>query len=216
MVIDTLVLGDFQTNCYVVRRDEKTKECLVIDPGMEAFPLLQFLENEALTPVALLLTHGHADHVAGVELLRQQWPDVEVMIHRADAEMLTDPVKNLSIMAGTMVQMRPADVLLDREETLELAGIRFHLLHTPGHTPGGVSLYCASENLVFSGDALFAGSVGRTDFENGSYEDLINGILTKLLTLPDETRVLSGHGPETTIGYEKRHNSFLRQGRRHL
>lgn len=212
MVIETIVLGDFQTNCFCVRADKKTKKCLIIDPGMEAFPLLQYLETHKLTPEVLFLTHGHVDHIAGVELLRQRWPKVKVMVHTADAEMLTDPMKNLSMQAGTMVQMRPADVLLDREKSLELVGMKFELLHTPGHTPGGVSLYSASESLVFTGDALFYGSIGRTDFEGGSYRDLVMGIKTRLLSLPDETVVYPGHGPSTTIGREKKHNSFLQPG----
>lgn len=210
MVIDTLVLGDLQANCYCIRKSEKAKATLIIDPGMDTFPLIQFMQKQTLKAETIFLTHGHADHVAGVELVRQHWPRVQVYIHEEDAGMLTDPVRNLSILAGTMVQMRPAEVAVDKEGPLELAGMTFELLHTPGHTPGGACLYNAEAGVLFAGDALFAGSIGRTDFEGGSYETLIRSIATKLLTLPEETVVYPGHGPETTIGREKKYNTFLR------
>lgn len=209
MKMDTLILGDFQTNCYIVRPSEKTKKCLVIDPGMDPAPLLQTLQAGQLKPVLIFLTHGHVDHIAGVELLREQWPRVEVAIHKDDAEMLTDPVKNLSMLAGSMVQARPADTLYESEETLELAGMSFELLHTPGHTPGGICLYSESEGMAFVGDTLFAGAIGRFDFEGGNYEQLIEGIQTKLLSLPEETKIYPGHGPATTVRREKLGNPFF-------
>jgi glyoxylase-like metal-dependent hydrolase (beta-lactamase superfamily II) len=212
MKIDTLVLGDFQTNCYCVRPEEHSDRCLIIDPGLDAAPLVQFLEETGLEPEMIVLTHGHVDHVAGVEMLRRRWPSVRVAIHRDDAEMLTDPHRNLSMLAGTRVAARPPEIIFDKEGPLELVRMTFQLLHTPGHTPGGICLYSESEGLAFVGDTLFAGSIGRTDFENGSYEQLIKSIHTKLLTLPEQTRIYPGHGPITTIRNEKRFNPFLNRG----
>ncbi|HOQ04694.1 MAG TPA: MBL fold metallo-hydrolase [Anaerohalosphaeraceae bacterium] len=209
MKIDILVLGDFQTNCYCVRSDGQTRHCLVIDPGLDAAPLVQFLDEEGLEPEVIVLTHGHVDHLAGVEMLRERWPSVKVGIHRKDAAMLTDPARNLSMLAGTMTSARPAEIVFDRDETVKLAGMEFCLLHTPGHTPGGICLYSEKEGLVFVGDTLFAGSVGRTDFEGGSFGQLMESIRTKLLTLPETTKVYPGHGPATTIRNEKRFNPFL-------
>jgi glyoxylase-like metal-dependent hydrolase (beta-lactamase superfamily II) len=133
-----------------------------------------------------------------------------VAIHKDDANMLTSPAENLSLMAGSMVQTRPADVLLDSEQRdYQAAGLRFQVIHTPGHSPGSICLYSAQDHILFAGDTLFAGSVGRTDFPSGSHEALMDSIQTKLMILPERTQVYTGHGPETTIGNEKKFNPFL-------
>ena len=211
MVIDTLVLGDFQTNSYCVRTAADQTECLVIDPGLNPEPLIRLMQNSNLKPVAIALTHGHVDHIGGVESIRQYWPDVQVAIHKDDMQMLTDPAMNLSVMAGTMIQTRPAEVILNSSDNYyEAADMRFQIFLTPGHTPGGICLYAADENVVFVGDTLFQGSVGRSDFPSGDHQALIQGIKTKLLALPPETKVYPGHGPETTIAAEKQFNPFLK------
>lgn len=211
MNIDTIVMGDFEVNCYCVRKSSEHKKCLLIDPGLNPENLIRFLRTNDYHPVSILLTHGHIDHIAGVESVRKHWPEVEVTIHEQDAEMLTDPAANLSIMAGTMIQARPAEVCLDpAEQYYTAADLRFQVIHTPGHTPGGICLYSAEDEVLFAGDTLFAGSVGRTDFPGGSFEDLIEGIKTKLLILPDQTKVYPGHGPQTTIQAEKQFNPFLK------
>ena len=134
-------------------------------------------------------------------------------IHSDDAGMLSDPSLNLSLMAGSMVQARPADVILDAAATTyKAAGLRFQVLHTPGHTPGGICLYNADEDVLFCRDTIFAGSVGRSDFPGGSHEQLIEAIQKRLLILPEETTVYPGHGPATTIGNEKQYNPFLSAG----
>jgi len=212
MVINTVVLGDFQTNCYCVRPDEKTRKCLIIDPGLDPAVLVQYLQNEQLDPAVIALTHGHVDHIAGVETLRQHWPKAKTAIHTADGDMLGDPTKNLSLVAGYMVMARPAEILWDSEQELKLSGMSFTLLHTPGHTPGGICLYSAKEGLAFVGDTLFAGGIGRTDFDRGDYNRLIDSIQNKLLTLPEATKIYPGHGPTSTIGKEKHSNPFLAVG----
>jgi hydroxyacylglutathione hydrolase len=209
MKIDRLILGDFETNCYVLRNSDKARDCLIIDTGLDAGPLLEFLELNKLNPVALILTHGHADHIAGVEPMRKIFPTIAVYIHELDAGMLTSAVKNLSVLSGTFLTAKKADQLIDEGDIIEKAGIKLSVIHTPGHTPGGICLYCESENTIFVGDTLFAGSIGRTDFPNGDMRQLVEGIKRKLLTLPEDTIVYPGHGPETTIGQEKAENPFL-------
>lgn len=209
MKIDTIVLGDFEANCYCVRTDETASTCMLIDPGMNPEPLIHFLHRNNLTPEAVVLTHGHVDHIGGVETVRQHWPKVQVAISEQDAEMLTDPNKNLSILAGVLVQARPAEILFNGQRYFQAAGLHFEIIQTPSHTPGGICLYNSEDQTLFCGDTLFAGSVGRSDFPGGNHELLIDRIKHKLLILPEQTRVYPGHGPATTIRAEKRHNPFL-------
>jgi len=209
MKIDCLILGAFETNCYVLRDSATVVDCLIIDPGLQAEQLIDFLEGHKLNPVAAVLTHGHADHIAGVALLRENFPDIKVYVHKHDAKMLIEPTHNLSAFAGKAIKTGPADLFLQDGDIIEQASIRLQVLHTPGHTPGGICLYCEDEGAVFTDDTLFAESVGRTDFPGGSMSQLLKSIEQKLLQLPEETKVYPGHGPETTIAREKAHNSFL-------
>jgi glyoxylase-like metal-dependent hydrolase (beta-lactamase superfamily II) len=211
MQVDRLILGDFQTNSYVARRDDSAADCLVVDTGLDTDEPVDFLAGHGLHPTAVVLTHGHADHIVGLEALRERFDGLKVYIHRLDADLLTDPETNLSVLAGARFSTAPADVLLDDGDVIEEAGIILKVLHTPGHTPGGVCLYAEQQGLVFSGDTLFADSVGRTDFPGGSMRALVESIRSKLLVLPDETVVYPGHGMRTTVGRERRSNPFLMQ-----
>lgn len=209
MKIQTLVLGQFETNCYVLTSDESAKDCVIIDTGLDADPLIDLLKSGQLNPEALILTHAHVDHIAGINALRQNWPEIRIAVHRDDAEMLIDPVANLSTLIGVFVKTEPADIIIDDGQTLDFAGISFDVMHTPGHTPGGISLYNKEDGIVFAGDVLFADSIGRTDFPGGSFDTLVASIKNKLLTLAAETIVYSGHGPTTTIEHESKFNQFL-------
>lgn len=209
MKIDYLILGGYQTNCYVLRKDASAKDCLIIDPGLEAEELIEFLDEEKLNPVAVVLTHGHIDHIAGVTILRSRFPEIKVHIHNFDAEMLTEPKINLSAMSGMAFATDAEDVALKERDVIDLAGIKLLVLHTPGHTPGGISLYSKEAGVVFVGDTLFADSIGRTDFPGGSTSQLLNSVRGKLFTLPEQTEVYPGHGPATTIAQEKAHNPFF-------
>ncbi len=210
MKIDRLILGSFETNCYILRESEAAKDCLIVDTGLEAGALVDFLQKHNLNPAAVVLTHGHADHIAGLVVLRQSFPGIKVYIHKLDAGMLTEAENNMSTLAGMPFSTEPADGFIEEGDKIEQANIKLEILHTPGHTPGGISLYSREDRLVFVGDTLFAGSVGRTDIPPyGNMEQLIRGIREKLLTLPDETVVCPGHGPSTTIAQEKTHNPFL-------
>ena len=209
MKIDRLVLGVYETNCYVLRSNEAAADCLVVDPGLGAGELTKFIRDHKLNPVAVVLTHGHIDHIAGVAALRESYPDIKLYIHELDAEMLLDPGINLSGVMGSAFTTEPADVCLEDGSFVEQAGVKLQVLHTPGHTPGGICLYSREEAIVFTDDTLFAESIGRTDFPGGSMSQLVKCIKQELCVLPGETIVYPGHGPSTTIAREKAHNQFL-------
>jgi hydroxyacylglutathione hydrolase len=209
MKIDHLILGAYQTNCFVLRESKAAKDCLIIDAGLQADELVDFLQKHRLNPVAAILTHGHVDHVTGLAALRRRFPHIKVYIHKLDAGMLTGKKDNLSSLAGVSFSHEPADFYLEEGDVIEQANIKLNVLHTPGHTPGGICLYSKDEGIVFVGDTLFADSVGRTDVPGGSATQLIKSIKEKLCPLPDETIVYPGHGPQTTIAQEKENNPFL-------
>jgi len=202
-------LGDWMTNCYVLWRGDGPN-CWIVDAGFEPGTMIQTIREENLNPTLLILTHGHVDHIAGVNDLRDAWPELPIAIHDDERDFLTDPTLNLSAMVGLNITTPPADRALAHGETLDLDGLAFEIRHTPGHSPGGVTLYQHESQLALVGDALFADSIGRHDFPTSDGPTLLESIREQLYTLPDETRVFSGHGPETTIGHEKTNNPFVR------
>ena len=210
--IETFLEAMFGENCFVVSvRDGGP--CWIIDPSFPPQPeeVLAYVAGHKLQPAALVLTHGHADHIAGVEHILHDWPELPVLIGREDDAMLTDANANLSAPFGVqLVTPKPADTHLEPGQTLELDGTRWDVLDTAGHSPGGRSFYCAEAGVVIVGDALFAGSIGRVDFPGSDAEQLLGNIRNHLFSLPDETVVYTGHGPTTTIGHEKRTNPFVR------
>ena len=202
MEIKRLIVGMVQTNCYIAVHPE-TKEAVIVDPGDEAARIEDALAQTGAKAKAILLTHGHFDHVTAMEELRR---DLGVPVYACEQEqaVLADPDKNLSVQfQGGGLHLK-ADMLLKDGETFEAAGYTFQMLHTPGHTPGGCCYYMEQEGVLFSGDTLFHGSRGRTDFPGGSESEIMKSIREKLLKkLPDETAVLPGHNDSTTIGTEK-------------
>lgn len=206
MKIEHYVVGVVGTNCYFIV-NEQTKECLIIDPGDNADALAQKIEAGGYVPQAILLTHGHFDHIMGVEGLRGRY-DLAVYVHEADAEMLERPDLNCGMMIGTSVSVK-ADKILRDGDKLALAGMNIEVLHTPGHTPGGVCYYFPKEEVVFSGDTLFCESVGRTDLPGGDMSALVRSVREKVLKLPDLTIVYPGHGEPTKISTEKQYNPFI-------
>ena len=206
--IRVFTLGPFATNCYVAWR-EGSRACWIVDASFGPEALIDAVRGAGLKPSALVLTHAHVDHIAGVEAVRGAFPGVPVLIHEAEAEWLTDANLNLSGPFGLPVTARPADRLLREGESLDLDGLMFQILHTPGHSPGGIGLYQPHQKILFAGDTLFYDSIGRHDFPNADGPQLFRSIREKLLTLPDEVRVYPGHGPDTTIGRERSENPFL-------
>jgi glyoxylase-like metal-dependent hydrolase (beta-lactamase superfamily II) len=206
MKIAVLEVGSLGTNCYIVY-DEATREAAVIDPGGSFEQIAAVIGNEKLAVKYIINTHGHADHVFA-NLRLKEATGAPILIHEADAGMLTSGQRNLSAFIGGSVSCGPADTLLKEGDVVKVAaGLELTVIHTPGHTPGGICLL--TDGVLFSGDTLFAESIGRTDFPGGSYSQLISGIKEKLLVLDDAVRVLPGHGPETTIGWERRNNPFI-------
>jgi hydroxyacylglutathione hydrolase len=214
MKIETIPQGSYQTNSYVLS-NEDGGDCVIIDTGLENNDLMSYLKESKLNPLALLLTHGHLDHIIGIPQLREQYPAIKVYIHKYDSDMLGDPCLNMSAHSGVYEDFSTdtADELLEDGQEMDIAGMRFKMLHIPGHTKGGIAIYMPAEKVVFTGDCVFAGSVGRTDFpgydEQECLEYLINGIKEKIISLDEDTRLLPGHGPATTIRCEKKHNPYM-------
>jgi len=204
--IHPFVAGPLETNTYLLSH---RTDGWIIDPAMGMGDVARFIRSRRIELRRVLLTHGHGDHIAGIGELKRDWPGLKVFCPRAEAGMLTDPQANLSGAFGLDITAGAPDELVEPGQTLQAGGLELLVLDTPGHTPGSVSYYCPAARAVFTGDALFAGSVGRSDLPGGDHTRLIESIRRSLLSLPDETVVLPGHGPSTTIGHERRTNPFL-------
>jgi hydroxyacylglutathione hydrolase len=200
-------LGALQTNCYFL---ENNHQCVVIDPGAESEKLIEYLKINELTPLAILLTHAHFDHIGAVDALRDYF-SIPVYVHEKEAKWLFDPSLNGSqfFFPENVIRVKPADYILTKEETVTVGPFTLEVLETPGHSPGSVSYTVQEAGIVFAGDVLFYQSIGRTDLPGGNHKQLLETIHEKLLTLPEETVVLPGHGVETTIQDEMDHNPFI-------
>lgn len=205
-------LGPFETNCYVVSaQDPKPGDpCWVVDCGLEPGRMIREIEALGLEPEAVVLTHAHLDHIGGLFEFRRRFPRAPIWIHRAEEKWLTDPMLNLSAGYGFEVTAPTPDRLLEHDETLTLLGQPWRVRHTPGHSPGGITLYHEPSGVAIVGDTLFAGSIGRHDFPGSDFATLARSIREQLYTLPEDTLVLPGHGPSTKIGREKMSNPFVR------
>lgn len=208
-IIEGFELGPFLTNTYIVHVPG-TRTCWVVDPSFGSGPVIKRLAELGLTPQAILLTHAHADHIAGISDVLRAFPKTPIWIHGAESAWLADPLLNLSALAGRPVTTPGPDRELADGDVLTLSGTRWTVLHTPGHSPGGVSFYHEGSGAAIVGDSLMAGSIGRTDFPGGDFGTLSRSIREKLYTLPPTTRVFPGHGPSTTIGEERATNPYVR------
>lgn len=206
MIIKQLTVGPIMANCYILGC-ERTREAAVIDPGDETDKILMSLASEKLTLKHILNTHGHFDHVGGNRRLKDA-TGADLLIHAADAAMLAQLSASAAAFGLSAQNSPPPDRTVAEGDRVTFGDIALTVLHTPGHTPGGISFH--TDRCVFVGDALFYGSIGRTDFPGGDYDTLIASIRTKLFTLDDDTTVYTGHGPATTVGQEKRSNPFVR------
>jgi hydroxyacylglutathione hydrolase len=207
MILKPLVVGPFASNCYILGSDS-TKRGLIIDPGAEAKLILKTVNDLSLKIGLILVTHAHIDHIGALAAVKES-TGAEFVIHETEAKAGLGMFSRMlsSVTGGSFSQPPKPDRLLKDGDTIDIDNLKFTVLHTPGHSPGGISLY--GHGILFSGDTLFNHGIGRTDFPGCSYEQIIDSIQNKLLTLPDETVVYPGHGPATTIGEEKRGNPFL-------
>ena len=206
MKVVTIPAGIYAANCYLVY-SENTKKAIVIDPGGDVDDIMAKIEELNLDIEYIILTHGHGDHIGGVLELKS-FIDVPIAIHKEDEYMLKNGNQNLSsqMVMGT-IELN-ADILLEDGDEISFGDLTAKVIHTPGHTPGGISIKIG--NSIFTGDTLFAGSIGRTDFPGGSYKEIISSIKNRIIIYPDETIIYPGHGPATNVKIEKANNPFLR------
>lgn len=203
--VKTFVVGPVGTNCYVLK-DNASNEGIVIDPGDDPQKILSYIGGENIDIKLLVLTHGHFDHIGAVEELRNSLK-VPVAVHAADAPMITDGRLNLSAFVGGLVETQPADIILHEGDNISFGKCSLRVISTPGHTNGGICLH--GGGALFSGDTLFAGSVGRTDFPDGSLEEIIKSVKTRLGRVEDMAKVFPGHGPATSMGVERESNPYF-------
>jgi hydroxyacylglutathione hydrolase len=209
--IQKLEIGPLDACCYII--SSKNLEAMIIDPGGDTEKITDCLEKGKIHPVILINTHGHGDHIGGNKELKTIFPDIQICIHSDDAEMLTDPFKNLSLLGGKRYSSPPANRILNHNDKIMFDGYVFRILHLPGHTPGGIGIYtdstCNGEApILFSGDTLFAGGYGRTDLPGGSPDLLVKSIKHCIFTLDERTIVYPGHGPSSTVRAEKERFNF--------
>ena len=200
------IVGSVFTNCYFLKNKE-TEEMLIVDPGDNADRIEQKVLEMQGRPVAILLTHGHFDHIMAVKEVKEKY-QIPVYACRQEEAMLAEPTINMTAVYGSACSIKP-DVLLDDGQIFEAAGFSIQMFHTPGHTKGSCCYYIKDEGVLFSGDTLFCGSVGRTDFPGGSSAEIVRSLHKLVDTLPEDTEVFPGHDASTTIGYEKRYNPFV-------
>ena len=206
MILKGIEISAMAVNCYIVGCEE-TRQVAVIDPGGNPRAILAMLKQDNLQAQYIINTHGHIDHIGANRAIKEA-TDAKILIHPADAKMLTSTAANFSFLMGAKVTSPPADQFINDGDIIKIGNtVELEVIHTPGHSPGGVCL--KTGDIIFVGDTLFYGSIGRTDFPGGSYKQLIHSIKTKLLIYPDETVCYPGHGPATTIGFERKHNPFL-------
>ena len=206
MKVYKFTIGTFAVNNYLIQSATSNK-AILIDAGEAPQPILNKIQSLGLELVYLINTHGHGDHIAGnATIIRET--GAKLLIHPLDEPYLRDPTLNLSAFLGARLESPPADGFLEEGDEVTVDDIRLRVLHTPGHTPGHITL--VGENLAFVGDVIFYEGIGRTDFPRSDHNQLLQTIRTKIYTLPDEMNLLPGHGPETTVAHEKRHNPFVR------
>ena len=198
------------TNCYVVYSEEANQDCCIVDVGFEPKPMLDFINGQALRPNKVVLTHAHVDHIGGLTTVRESYPNIPILIHEAERDFLGDPGLNLSSLLADPVMAPEPTETIQHGQHLDLANNVFEVRHTPGHSPGGISLIQEQNQIALVGDTLFNGSIGRTDFPTSNSDQLLRSIRDQLFTLSDQTRVLPGHMDQTTIGRERATNPFVR------
>ena len=206
MNIKMILVGPMPTNCYIVYKDD-SKSCIIIDPGYDAYKIKKFIDDNNLEPKAIVLTHGHYDHISAINNVRELY-SIPVYSDKNEVELIKDPKLNLSINTDMSV-CEHVDIIMDDYQEVIIDDIKFINISTPGHTAGGCCLYFEEDKFLISGDTLFNGTIGRTDLPTGSYDELVSSVNKKLMILPEDVIVYPGHGYRTKIGYEKSSNPYV-------
>ena len=204
--IERYEVGHLRTNCYIIK-DKDTNKMTIIDPGYKSYNVESIINKNIDNIEYILLTHGHFDHIMAVKEVKEKY-QIPVYACRQEEAMLAEPTVNMTAVYGRSCSIKP-DVLLDDGQIFEAAGFSIQMFHTPGHTKGSCCYYIEDEGVLFSGDTLFCGSVGRTDFPGGSSAEIVRSLHKLVDALPEDTEVFPGHDTSTTIGYEKRYNPFV-------
>ncbi len=207
MLLRTVVVTEFMTNCYIVA-DEDSRTALIIDPGGEGQKILKEVEKMGVTVSGVINTHAHVDHIGALKMIKDTL-NPDIMMHEAELPVLKTASKMARLFGVSIDDPPEPDRYLSADDEISCGNITFKVIETPGHSPGGISLIASDGKTCFVGDSLFAGSIGRTDLPGGDYHTLIDSIKSKLIPLGDDVKVLTGHGPATTIGAERRYNPFL-------
>jgi len=207
VILKRFITGSLEVNSYLIE-DEVTKEAAIIDTGYYEPELAKYVKKQGLEVKYIVLTHGHGDHMCGVPSYKKKYPNIQVVAHQADADLLLGEIHNFSKeISGKFIAIK-ADRYVNDNDTMTLGNIKLKFIHTPGHTKGSMSILI--DNYLFSGDTLFYEAIGRTDFPDGSSESLLKSVEEKLFTLPDNTLVFPGHMRDTNIGHEKQNNPFFK------
>ncbi len=214
MKIEKFNVGPLGACCYIVINEE-TKQALIIDPGGDHETIIAFIKKNDLVPKLIINTHGHGDHIGANKEIKEAFPGIRIAIHKDDEACLTQPKRNLSFLGGFLLKSPPADIVLEEGDKVGIGGIEFEVIHTPGHSPGGICLLgrFSSDSepaVLFSGDSLFQAGIGRTDLPGGDYAALIKSLQDKILILEGKTVVYPGHGPVTTVEEERNNNPFVK------
>jgi len=207
MKLQTLIVGPYEVNCYLYYHEQQG-DGVIIDPGADYERIVQAVSAAGIAPSAILLTHGHGDHIAAVEAVKGHF-EIPLYIGAGEEELLRNPSANVSALVGHPIVAPDPDVVLNDEQLITVGSVALKVLATPGHSPGGICYLDERHSRLFCGDTLFWGSIGRTDLPGGSLEVLLASIRSKILTLPDTVVCLPGHGPKTTVGAERVNNPFL-------
>ncbi len=206
MIIKRLAVGPLETNAYIIG-DETTKQAIVVDPGDEPDRILDLIKDSGLAVNAIICTHAHFDHIGAAGDIKNA-TGAKILMHRDDLEIYALAKDQAALWGYDVDELPEPDGFIDEGDNIQVGNLSFRVIHTPGHSPGGISLY--GEGVVITGDTIFRGSVGRTDFPGGSVEKLRKSF-KRIIDLPEETGIFSGHGPETTVGTERRENFFVRE-----
>jgi glyoxylase-like metal-dependent hydrolase (beta-lactamase superfamily II) len=206
MIVKKLIVGPLEENTYIIG-DEKTKQAIIVDPGDEPDRIIELIKNNDLKVKAIICTHAHFDHIGAIGDIKKA-TGAKILIHRGDVELYKAAKDQAALWGYDLDEIPMPDDFLDEGDEVQVGNMSFKVLHTPGHSPGGICLY--GEGIVITGDTLFQGSVGRTDFPGGDIKKLRDSF-KRLLELPENTTVLSGHGPESTVGKEKKENIFIEE-----